>query len=76
MRKEAIIDVFAPAGRVVDDLMLAAFDPTDFNLPRPTTPVRIMNYARQNTRPKEPTSLKETMTGVRSHLHINYSSSY
>lgn len=57
IKQAAILDVHAPAGRVVDDKMVAKFDRNDFNLPPPSTLVRQMNRALQKIRPQEPTTL-------------------
>ena len=57
LRREALRDVHAPAGRAVEKMMTETFVPGDFNLPKPKTLIRQMNKARQNVRPLEPTSV-------------------
>ncbi|WAQ93447.1 hypothetical protein MAR_005918, partial [Mya arenaria] len=57
VRQEALRDVHAPAGSIVEGNMVGVFKDGEFNIPRPSNLLRRVNRSRQKVRPKDPTSL-------------------
>lgn len=57
VREQAVADVYVPAGKIVDDVLLEAVPDDPVSIPKPSNLMRAVSRARQRLKPKHPRCL-------------------